>query len=253
MIQQDSLKQLQTQFFILSLYKYIFKSKNKGSWDNSLKLWCLKTFTCLDTLNLNRYNANCLRSIDSENVACGLNEGSIGKFNLNSFKMIQKLKVEQFPITFIVTTSDGLIISAAKRKCWITIVDEKSFTVLRKLSKHRDSVMYMDVPFENKLISGSIDNYVMIWDILTGDCLEKIDMKSKIMCVKFVNPNLLIVGLCNRDESLKIYDMDKKCFVATLYGHSKYINGIETLEEKSLFFSFSNDATIRAWNLMAYK
>lgn len=75
-----------------------------------------------------------------------------------------------------------------------------------------DGVWCLDsVPNTCKVVSGSKDDYLKVWDVLSGECLHTLEGHSSwISCVKALTPDTLVSG--SNDKYLKFWKTE--CEVA---------------------------------------
>ena len=71
-------------------------NEKKGSTDCTMKLWSFDSKKCQETYPFFHHYASCFSSTESNMVICGLSEGSIVKFDVISFKIKQKLKLNKY-------------------------------------------------------------------------------------------------------------------------------------------------------------
>jgi WD40 repeat protein len=222
-----------------------------GSWDSTIKLWCLRTYKCLGTLTFKFYNPRCFCLLDkndlSSNVACGLSDGSIVILDLNTFQLIKTAKIHPDKIMCLKPTNTGLELVSCSKDYSIKIVDVKTLIVLRSMKKHLDRVNCIEVACNSRLVSGSADGYIRVWNLDNGDCVEKLYVGKKVLGIKLISDNWLAIG--SESNELKIYDLNNKVYLDT--GKTRYRNvfGFELLEERGLLFSYSSDNSIRAWQI----
>jgi WD40 repeat protein len=98
--------------------------------------------------------------------------------------------------------------------------------------------------WNDKLISGSDDAIIKIWDLNTGQELQTLNEQSKIHCITIWNDKL-ISG--SEDHTIKFWDLNTGQILQTLIGHKKMISNLIVLDPGK-FVSYSLDTTIKIWN-----
>ncbi len=111
------------------------------------------------------------------------------------------------------------------------------------LEGHTNVVSCLDI-LNNKIISGSYDHTVKIWNIENGTC--EITLKghtNAISCLALVN-NEIISG--SFDGTIKIWNAESGTCRITLQDHGAYISSLTIWNNKII--SGSGDSTIRIWD-----
>ena len=72
------------------------------------------------------------------------------------------------------------------------------------------------------------------------------------MSVAF-NTNGTIVASGSRDYTLKLWNIETKTEIATLEGHSSYVNSVAFNTNGTILVSGSRDKTIKLWNVETKK
>ncbi len=99
----------------------------------------------------------------------------------------------------------------------------------------------------NKILSGSNNGSIQIWNSETSECINTIDAHSKtITNIELLSNERLIS--CSHDKTIKLFDLNTLNFIKTFIGHEDSILGIEKLSDDTIV-SCSLDETIRVWNL----
>ena len=131
----------------------------------------------------------------------------------------------------------------------IVTIDDKGSPIIT-LMGHTDFVRCVSfLPGNEKVISGSDDSKIKIWDIKTGLCEktfeEHTDFIQTITCSRD--------GKCfasgGNDYIINIVDMQTD-ICKTFRGHVSPVLGLKFSSDKKNFFSCASDATIRIWRLM---
>lgn len=109
------------------------------------------------------------------------------------------------------------------------------------------------LPDNRRIISSSGDMSCMLWDIETGQLMERFDDHSgDVMTVSVdpTNPNIFVSGAC--DDTAKLWDIRQLTPVKTFHGHGSDINAVEFFPNGQAFGSGSDDATCRLFDIRAY-
>jgi len=111
-------------------------------------------------------------------------------------------------------------------------------SVIQKFQGHRFSIMTLQLD-ETKIVSGSADNTIRIWDIHSGSCRQILQQghNQMITCLKF-DEEKIVSG--SADRTLIVADFSAKIKAAKLHlklkplesssnTNQKFINGIDEL------------------------
>jgi len=103
-----------------------------------------------------------------------------------------------------------------------------------------------------RLISGSQDQTVKIWNVEDGSCIKTLEGHTELVwdvCVLVggeEKEDLIVSG--SSDNTLKVWNIEGKC-LKTLKGHSHWIYCVIPFDTKHVL-SGSYDYTVKLWNVM---
>jgi len=104
-----------------------------------------------------------------------------------------------------------------------------------------------------RLVSGSTDKTVKIWNVEDGSCIKTLEGHSDwVRCVCVVvgggedEEDLIVSG--SDDKTLKVWNIEGKC-LKTLQGHSYWIICVIPFDTKHVL-SGSPDKTVKLWNVV---
>ncbi len=112
------------------------------------------------------------------------------------------------------------------------------------LQGHQSSVSSVTFA-QGKLISGSFDGTIKIWDLETGACTQTLQgHQSWVRCLAFAQGKL-VSG--SDDRTIKIWDLETDACTQTLQGHQDTVRCVALAQGKLV--SGSDDNTIKIWDL----
>jgi hypothetical protein len=103
--------------------------------------------------------------------------------------------------------------------------------------------------FDGKVISGSDDRTITIWDLKTGERLKTLRGHQGAVCSVAVFNGIVVSG--SRDHTIKIWDLETGAFLNTLTEHQNTVSSLAIFNEKLV--SGSWDSTIKIWDLKTGK
>ena len=113
------------------------------------------------------------------------------------------------------------------------------------LKGHDDHVITCLQFSNNKIVSGSDDNTLKVWNASTGRCLRTLVGHTGGVWSSQMEGNTIVSG--STDRSLKVWNADTGECVHTLYGHTSTVRCMHL--HNNLVVSGSRDATLRMWDI----
>lgn len=120
------------------------------------------------------------------------------------------------------------------------IFKDKPYTI----KGHYDSVTCIIVSVD-KIITGSRDNTIKIWNVTNGSCeCTLIGHSDMVECLAFISDSEIISA--SRDNTIKIWDLKTGKCNTTLTEHSSSVYSITIAPDKRII-SGSGDKSIKIW------
>ena len=119
-------------------------------------------------------------------------------------------------------------------------VDYTKFTCLKTLEGHLETVNSVAFsPDGTKIISGSADNTVKIWNANTGECIKTLEGHSEYVEPVAYSPDgtKIIGGLY--DGTIKIWDANTGKCIKTLKGHAYHVESVAYSPDGTIIISGS--------------
>jgi WD40 repeat protein/tRNA A-37 threonylcarbamoyl transferase component Bud32 len=204
-----------------------------GSDDNNLKIWDIPAFERKD--------------LDLPNET-----SRVGKTTVDN-------DAEEVVLKNIVTLErKGLDLPNETSRVGKTTVDNDAKEVVLKnsvtLEGHSDHVRCVAFsPDGNRIVSGSADNTLKIWDSKTGKEISTLKGPSSVLhmnCITSVvfssNGKQIVNG--NSRKTLKTWDVETGQEILTLKGHSNDVNSVVFSPDGKRIISGSSDHTLMIWD-----
>ncbi|MBD2207657.1 hypothetical protein H6G15_34920, partial [Calothrix sp. FACHB-168] len=122
--------------------------------------------------------------------------------------------------------------------------------LIRTLSGHSDSVRAIAVTADGqRVISGSSDNTLKIWNLQTGAKLFTLKGHSSSVNAIAVTADGQRVISASDDKTLKVWNLQTGAELFTLKGHSNWVRAIAVTADGQRVISASDDNTLKIWNL----
>ncbi|GAM17712.1 hypothetical protein SAMD00019534_008870 [Acytostelium subglobosum LB1] len=120
---------------------------------------------------------------------------------------------------------------------------------LRTMSGHKNGTICLGST-PNRIVSGSADGSIKIWDRLDGSCIDTIQTHSSVWCLQIVG-NSLICGCV--DGTMRVFDLNTSQSLRTMRGHTAPVRCLQAINHngQDLVISGSYDKTIKVWDMDA--
>eukprot|EP01133_Synstelium_polycarpum_P007751 gene7751-9086_t len=126
-------------------------------------------------------------------------------------------------------------------------IEDSKKRCIKTLGGHKNGTICLGST-PTRLISGSADGSVKIWDRFEGTCIETIQTHSSVWCLQIVN-NTLICGCV--DGTMRVFDLNTSNCLRTMRGHSAPVRCLQAINHngQDLVVSGSYDKTIKVWDM----
>ena len=133
----------------------------------------------------------------------------------------------------------------------------KQILVLNEFNdEHKDTIW--SVEFNNgkndpnpgtKIVSGSRDNTIRVWNVDTGDCISTLKGHTgNVYSFGFNHDGTKIVS-GSADKTIRVWNVDTGECILTLKGHTRFVTSVGFNHDGTKIVSGSGDETIRVWNV----
>ena len=221
-----------------------------GSWDDTIKLWDVRTWKELHTL---LGNSNGVESVafspDGQTLANGGGDGIIKLWNVRTGEELRTLR-NSGSVLSVAFSPDGKTLASGSYDQTIRLWDVKSGQKLCTLRRHYDLVLSVAFsPDGQTLASVSHDQTIKLWDVKSWQELRTLRGHSGgVACVAF-SPNGQTLASGNGDKTIKLWDVSTGEELRTLRGHSSYVKSVAFSQNGQTLASGSDDETIKLWNV----
>ena len=242
-----------------------------GSFDDTIKLWNVKTGKLLQTLEGNSHSVNSvayspdgqtlasggsisyqelIRLKYSPDLASGSYDQSIKLWDVKTGKLLQTLKDDSGSVKSVAYSPDGQTLASGSRDNTIKLWDVKTGKLLQTLEGHSSSVKSVAYsPDGQTLASGSWDNTIKLWNVKTGNLLQTLEGHSSWVNSVAYSPDGQTVASGSRDSTIKLWNVKTGKLLQTLEGHSISVNSVAYSPDGQTLASGSGDDTIKIWRL----
>ncbi|WP_206602819.1 NB-ARC domain-containing protein [Leptolyngbya ohadii] len=190
--------------------------------DQTMKLWDVQTGRCLSTLNgYSNWVASIAFSADGMTIASGSEDNQIRLWNVETGECDKVLKGHT-----------NLISSIAFFPEIANPVD----SLIPPLSSQR-------------LVSGSDDQTIKLWDGVTGECLQTFWGHGDWVQSVSISPDGKLLASASRDQTVRIWDALTGECLHLLRGHGDRVKSVAFDSTGMMLISGSNDGTVKLWQV----
>ncbi|XP_043924738.1 CMT1A duplicated region transcript 1 protein-like [Protopterus annectens] len=154
-----------------------------GSFDLSIRCWCLETGDCLRIYQGHTGTIKCLDVYENKLVS-GAKDRQVKVWNLETGRCARTFKHKDYVLA--VKIDQDIVVSGCK-KGQVKLWHIKSATLLKMLDGHQGPVTCLSFD-QWHLASGSADGYVKLWSMLGKfqGCLMTFRHPKAVLCLKFL-------------------------------------------------------------------
>lgn len=186
-----------------------------GSGQREIRVWDFKTRQCKYTLSGHTDSVYCLQH-DDEKIVSGSADKSVRIWQIRDKDSWRDL-------------DQG---------------EEVAIKCTKRLMGHTDAVMCLQYE-KDRIITGSADNNIKVWDSITGKCLATLQGHTgRVWSLQF-DGNRVVSGA--NDKTIRIWDLATGVCTMTLQRHTHSIRCLQF--DKNKIMSGSNDRTIKLWDI----
>jgi WD40 repeat protein len=98
-------------------------------------------------------------------------------------------------------------------------------------------------------LSGSSDDTLRLWDLVTGDCLRTLEGHAKSVTAVAVLADGRRALSGSWDQALRLWDLATGMTLRAFQGHSHWVTAVAVQPDGSRALSGSQDKTLRLWDL----
>ena len=118
------------------------------------------------------------------------------------------------------------------------------------LRGHNGQVRGIAITLDGRqVISGSYDNTLRIWDLLSGKALRTLYGHTDRVFGVALMPNNQLAVSCSADRSIRLWDLNSGYCTAIFEGHTRGVCSVAVTPDGQWIISGSFDKTLRIWDL----
>jgi WD40 repeat protein len=234
---------------------------------NAFQIWNLQTGQYEQTFHYHHNDISyCFALADGRIVTvCGFNANTLKIWNVQSGKCEQTLKGHMLCINFCVILPDGRLVSGSADKTlkiWNTYTehydndndenDDSDNEIINyrycelSLEGHKSHVSCCSILPDGRIVSGSYDKTLKIWNTKTGKCEMTLKGHTDwVKCCSVLPDGSIISG--SFDKTIKVWNAETGKCETTLKGHAHWVMCCSVLPGGRII-SGSEDGMLKIWS-----
>ena len=171
-------------------------------------------------------------------------ENNSPHYTLKRFVILNGIKRDSISCIFAI--SDDTIAFGLGNNIQIFFFDKEKREVLMELHGHTSMITSICLLPDRRIVSGSYDKTLRIWDPASGACLRVLEgHEIGILSVCALPDGRIVSG--SFDNTLRIWNPNTGECLKVLKEHTGYVKGVSALPDGRIV-SGSDDMTLRIWN-----
>jgi WD40 repeat protein len=124
------------------------------------------------------------------------------------------------------------------------------YTCISTLRGHTSWVLSLAASSDAQtLVSGGLDDRIMVWDLVSGDCEKVLEGHTKSVNGLAISPNGQTLVSCSDDISLKFWDVQRGLLLRSRSQHTRDINSIAMSADGEFLISGAEDRSVCVWRM----
>ena len=134
-------------------------------------------------------------------------------------------------------------------RIWNTRTAELVWKLGGVLSGHRDTITsFAFHPTANRILSGSKDKTIRVWDLDTGKQIKRLDLPTEVKGVAYHPYGQKALAVLE-DNIIQLWDLETGTLIRPYRGHWAAVNWASFSPDGKYFLSVGDDSTQRIWDV----
>jgi WD40 repeat protein len=222
-----------------------------GSWDNTIKLWDVKTGKEIRTLYGHDdavYSVSF--SPDGKTLASSGADNTIRLWDVQTGEEIRTIRGHNNYVFTVSFSPDGKTLASGSSDKTIKLWNVETGQEIRTLEGHKNYVMTTAFSPDGKtLASSGWEKTIKLWDVETGKEIRTLEGHKNYIYTVLFSPDGKTLASGSNDKTIKLWDVETGKKIKTFYGHDYYIFSLSFSPDGKTLASGSADNTAKLWNL----
>ncbi|XP_052268653.1 protein qui-1-like [Dreissena polymorpha] len=185
---------------------------------------------------------------DCHHCVAASSSGEVYLYNFRASEVIDVFKGHRSPVENVMTTDNHqLAVSVSKDEMFVWSLI-KRFTKETIQYSHSGPITCMLITQDRrKLVSGSVDGLLKIWNLDISDFSDNlIGHTSIVTCLDVANDNTIVVS-GSTDMTCKVWSLSMVKLTTNYRGHDQAVTGLHVLTESRLVVSLDATQKLHMW------
>ena len=226
-----------------------------GSYDNTLKLWDVKTKKEIKSFKGHKDRVtSCAISYDGKFIVSGSNDKTLKLWDTKTGKEIKSFRGHKGWVSSCVISYDGKFIVSGSDDSTLKLWDTKTGKEIKSFKGHKYAVTSCVLSYDGKfIVSGSKDDTLKLWDIKTGKEIKSFrGHKGWVTsCAISYDGKFIVSG--SVDSTLKLWDIKTGKEIKSFSGHKSPVTSCVLSYDEKFIVSGSYDKTLKLWDIKTGK
>lgn len=230
-------------------FKAVFDQIEETPIDNTIKIWDIKTGSCINTLNGHKSYIRSLAFGDNNCILSNSNDKTVKIWGLKSLSNKNALicTLENMEDVMVVSPDKKIaLLSDTKNNILIWNIETKKIEIT--LKGHTRRITHLKFTSDSKhAISISEDLTIKTWDLSTGKYISWKGHSTFIHDIIITKDGRKAITAAY-DTKPKIWDLHSGRYLS-LQGHTDNVNSLDISPDEQYIATCSKDQTVKVWKL----
>ncbi|KAG6025600.1 hypothetical protein E4U19_002655 [Claviceps sp. Clav32 group G5] len=213
-----------------------------GGCDRDVRVWDLKTGTCLHTLRGHTSTVRCLKMADSDTAISGSRDTTLRIWDIRTGLCRNVLVGHRLSVRCLEIKGDIVVSGSYDTVARVWSISEGR--CLQTLQGHFSQIYA--IAFDGKrVITGSLDTNVRVWDPISGECLAILQGHTSLVGQLQMRGDILVTG--GSDGSVRVWSLERMCPIHRLAAHDNSVTSLQFDDTRVV--SGGSDGRVKIWDL----
>ncbi|GEM_PF-2885399 len=227
-----------------------------ASRDMTVKIWDIKSGTCLRTIPQPCIAHYAHFSPDDSQVVVSLMDSTICLWNIDQNSFFRTIGVHKGSVFYADYSpkNDYIVSSSFDGENLLNIWDCNKGVLLLALRGHSDMPLSSTFSKDGKyIVSSSRDKSVKIWDVNKRGCIKTLKGHSYWVYDAVFSPDGKLIASASYDKTIRIWDVKSGDCLKVLEDHDGFVYDVDFSRDGKYLCSTSQDKVIKIWEVSTWK